>query len=259
MQGELLVDSWPRMNTRFRTRPTDGCMKVRDARSAGWKGSGTCSPDQGKPNTGIPEHVRTEIQDAALTALPSQNEGPRQLSTSLTFNTTFSGPTVPDSDRRIHFHGDPERIANGLRIASTSAGHFASIPRSLSAVRIFLFTFWAKHAGPLPFGRIWRTPDPSEVRHKCVTGMPAEPPADASLSARTVASLGASPGPPSNASIVMPVAPSGGVSTRPPRVRRWQDAEPAMDSPSGATAAPPLGPSEDPAMAPSRIHPLAHP
>ncbi len=167
MQWGPLVDLWPRMNTRFGTRPTDGCMRVRDGRNAGWRGRGTCSPDRGEPNTGIPEHVRTEIQDAALTALPSQNDRPRQLSTSLTFNTTFSVPTIPDSDRRIHFHGDPERIANGLRIASASAGHFASIPSSLSAVRFLLFTFWATHAEPLPFGRIWRTPIAQEAHTKC--------------------------------------------------------------------------------------------
>ena len=169
MQRGPLVDLWPRMNTRFCTQPTDGCMRVRDGSNAGWKGRGTCSPEQGEPDTGIPEHVRTEIQDAALTALPSQNDRPRQLSTSLTFNSTFSVPSIPDSDRRIHFHGDPERIANGLRIASASAGHSASIHLTLSALRIFLFTFLARHAEPLPLGRIWRTPDPPEVRHKCVT------------------------------------------------------------------------------------------
>ncbi len=169
-----MVDSWPRMNTRFRTQPTDGCMRVRDGRNSGWKGRGTCSPKQGEPDTGIPEHVRTEIQDAALTALPSQNDRPRQLSTSLPFNSTFSVPSIPDSDRRIHFHGDPERIANGFRIASSTAVNSASIPRSLSEVRLFLFTFWARHAGPLNKVRFWRTPIAQHahtlctpVRHSC--------------------------------------------------------------------------------------------
>jgi hypothetical protein len=114
--------------------------------------------------------ARPELQYAALMTLISQNERPRQLSSSHTFDSNFSDPRLADSDRPIRFLNEAERMANGLWIAFASAGHLASIPRSLSAVRFFLFTFWARHAGPLPFGRIWRTPIARLAHTKCAPG-----------------------------------------------------------------------------------------
>jgi hypothetical protein len=108
----------------------------------------------------------------------------------------------------------------------------------------FPIHYWARHARPLNKVRFWRTPDLPEVRHKCVTDMPAEPSAGASPGAPTLASPDASPGPLSNDPTVKPVAPSGGASTRPPRVRRWRVLVPAKESSSGGLAAPSLRPGE---------------
>jgi hypothetical protein len=192
MQRAPLVDSRPRMNTRFGARPTDGCMTVNDGWKAGWEGSGTRRRGQGESGSCMSDDARTEIQCASQTPPTPQYNSPDLPSLPLAHPPDFPVQNLPDLHHPIRFQGDAELVANGPRIASATAGHSASIPRSLSAVRIILFTFLARHAEPLPFGRIWRTPDPPEMRQKCVTGLPAEPSADASLRAPTVASLDAS-------------------------------------------------------------------
>ncbi len=158
MQRGPLVDSGPRMNTRFGTRPTDGCMTVNNGRKAGWKGRGTRRRGQGESDLCMSGDAKSAIQQPSPSTLTPQNDSPDTLSTPITHPSEFLVQISTALNHRIRFSDDAERIANGLRIVSASAGHSASIPMTLSAVRFFLFTFWATHAEPLPFGRIWRTP-----------------------------------------------------------------------------------------------------
>ncbi len=93
------------------------------------------------------------ITDATYS--PVQQPGPTVSSARL--HARFPGPEPPRSASPHSLPGRPERIANGPRIASATAGHSASIPSSLSAVRIFLFNILARHAEPLNKIRCWRT------------------------------------------------------------------------------------------------------
>jgi hypothetical protein len=152
-----LVDSRPRMNTRFGARPTDGCMTVNDGWKAGWEGSGTRRRGQGESGSCMSDDARTEIQCASQTPPTPQYNSPELPSLPLAHPPDLPVQNLPDLHHPIRFQGDAERIANGPRIASATAGHSASIPRSLSAVLIFLFTFLARHARPLNKVRCWRT------------------------------------------------------------------------------------------------------
>jgi hypothetical protein len=151
------VDSRPRMNTRFGTRPTDGCTTGNDGRKAGWEGRGTRSRGQGESSPCRSDDATTAVQDAAPTTLTPQHDSPSTLSIPIAHPSDFLVRISTGLNHRIRFSDDAERLANGLRIASASAEHSASIPRSLSAVRILLFTFWARNAGPLNKVRFWRT------------------------------------------------------------------------------------------------------
>jgi hypothetical protein len=147
------MDSWPRMNTRFGTRPADGCMTVNDGWKAEWEGRGTRSRGQGESGPCMSDNAKPEFQDASPTTLTPRHDSLDTLSILITQSSDFVVQSSTGLNHRIRFSEDAERIANGLRIASASAGHSASIPRSLSAVRFFLFTFLArsgKGAASLP-------------------------------------------------------------------------------------------------------------
>ena len=167
MQRAPLVDSRPRMNKRFGTQPTDGCMTVNNGWKAVWKGEGTSSRGQGESSPCRSDDATTGVQDAGPTTLTPQQDSPNTLSIPITDPSDFLVQNLADLHHPIRSQGDAERIANGLRIASALAGHSASIPSSLSAVRFLLFTFWARHAEPLPFRRIWRTPSAQLAHTLC--------------------------------------------------------------------------------------------
>jgi hypothetical protein len=155
------------MNTTFGTRPTDGRTTGNDGSKAGWEGRGTRSRGQGESLPYRSDEATAEVQDGSPTTLTPRHDSPDTLSIPITHPSDFLVQISTGLNHRIRFSDDTERLANGLRIASASARHSASIPRSLSAVRFFSFTFWARHAEPLPFRRSWRTPSGQLVHTLC--------------------------------------------------------------------------------------------